>query len=200
MTEQIAYTPVHVENSADSWVVSPQRVFWLSVLSFSLYQYIWLYRNWARFRGMIWEPNIRPGWRTLGTLVPLLGLILIYQQLAELREHFQRNDAYVKPFSPFLLAVLASVAMGLSRALDHWEAVLPFFFQLNVVHNLIVIGLPALPFWIVQHSLNAFWRTQGHTPALQPRLSLLEKLALSLGLFFWGCSLLLTLGQFLPEG
>lgn len=114
--------------------------FLLSVLTFSVYEIYWFYRNWKQLKNYkILE--ISPGWRTVGLLIPIYGLYLAYTQLRDIKD-FSKTAGINKDYPPVMALFLWIAINALSK--------LPYPFMLLSM-------LSVLPLLMVQDTLNSCW-------------------------------------------
>lgn len=126
----------------------------LSLATFSLYQFYWFYRNWRHLRSYR-DVSIRPGWRTLGLFVPILGYVLAYSQLRDLRD-FSGEACDCDAYSPGWIFIIWFVLNALWRLPD------PFW----------LLALSSVwPLSIVQAVLNSYWRKEQPDLPVRTRLS-----------------------------
>jgi len=126
-----------------NWYLDIRKLAIFSILTFGLYYFYWFYRNWVQIN-IIKKEHHRPLLRTLGLLVPLLNLYLVYTQFEEIKEISVEID-YKLSFSPLLLTFVYMVLLSL------WK--LPDFDYYSYLGALSF--LPLIP---VQKGLNAYWK------------------------------------------
>jgi len=112
----------------------------LSIVTFSIYDIYWFYRNWKHLKAHK-RSEIRPGWRTAGLIVPILNLVLIYWQFSDIKDYATQVGCK-KKYSPGWLIWGYFVLKAL------WK--LPAFWWLLTFFSV-------LPLATVQETLNEYW-------------------------------------------
>ncbi|RMF25346.1 MAG: hypothetical protein D6760_01245 [Deltaproteobacteria bacterium] len=147
----------------------------LSILTLGLYEFYWFHRNWRHFSEHLGRP-LRPGWRTLGLLVPGLNIFLVYDQLRMIADAAGRAGVAVS-YSP-----------GVATAV---------FFALAFLSNLTMVWalslLTVLPLLPVQETLNRFWVGQQPDRPMRREFTGAELLAMIAGVSMVAAALLGTL-------
>jgi hypothetical protein len=146
----------------------------LSIFTLGLYEVFWFWRNWRDLRDRS-GLELSPGWCTLGLLVPVINVALVYQQLRLVRDAAKTRG--VEPtYSPF--------------------AVTAAFFALAIAGNLtlvwIVSLLNVLPLVPVQQTLNQLWRVEQPDAQLRERFAPYEMAAMVAGAAATAAALLAT--------
>jgi len=151
----------------------------LSMATLGIYELYWFYRNWKHFRDHRgWD--VSPGWRTAGLVVPVLGLVLAYYQLKDVREYLEK-DGIRETYSPgwVLFGWLALSAL--------WRLPDPFW---------LLSSFSVFPLVAVQGPLNAYWEKEQPGARIRTSLSGGQIALLVLGVAFW---VLVIVGMLLPE-
>ena len=65
--------------------ISAPRIFALSVISFGLYLFYWVYRTWEQYRQHT-GANVYPVWHALAMLVPIYGWFRFYAHCEAYRD------------------------------------------------------------------------------------------------------------------
>jgi predicted nucleic acid-binding Zn ribbon protein len=116
----------------------------LSIATCGIYEIYWFYRNWKHFK-IHKNLNISSGWRTVGLFVPILGVVLAYRQLRDIRD-FAKEAGVDKTYSPgwilFSWLILSNLSLRLPGSL--------WFLSL----------LSVWPLAVVQRVLNAYWKKE----------------------------------------
>lgn len=183
-------------------IISIDRLVFLMLITFGFYAFVWLYRNWKQFRGVIWEETMLPGLRTLGVFVPILGLILIYKQFKNINQYLQSNGMPGPYYSPGLLAFGFYLILGLHRFTERLETLdigVPIT-VLTFVYTLIILLLEIIPIMAFQNTLNVWWQQEGHPIPRQYRMDRVELSMAIFGSLLWIFSLMdLFSGLFVTE-
>ncbi len=151
----------------------------LSLVTFSLYQIYWFYRNWKQLR--LYEGwDISSGWRTVGLFVPILNIFLIYNQFQYIRD-FARVSECGRLFSPGWIT-LGWIFFNALAYLDD-----PFWF---------LAFLSVWPLGLVQSVLNSYWKKKQPGLVVKTKLSGGQIALLVIGGIFW---ILVLIGVFTPD-
>jgi hypothetical protein len=171
-----------VENETQVSNVQPiYELVVLLILTGSLYQLYWFYRNWRDFKAYK-NLDIYVGLRTLGLFIPLVNLYLIGTQFRDMRNY--EVEAGIKPFSLYGVIILWVVLSVLSVRLSFYAN--PF----TGVASLILAFCLVIPFYMVQKSLNEYWMKEQDDLPLRKGISGGEILVLIVGLILLGLELL----------
>lgn len=150
----------------------------LSILTCGLYDIYWFYRNWKHFK-VHHKLNISPTWRTVGLLIPLVGLVQTHRQLKYIR-HLAKEAGIEKSFSPRMILISLMIFNLLSLLpVPYW------FLSLFSVW----------PLTVVQRVLNSYWEKEQHGIPSRTKLSKWEIAIVMMGgiIFILG-----LIGTFLP--
>ncbi len=148
--------PLSYSNIQPYW-----KLFILNFFTLGLFSIYWFYRNWRDFKEDIgWSLN--PTWRTVGLLVPWLGIYFIYQQFRDIKELAKREGVKTH-LSPVVNAICYYSLMAI-LSLSRPSTLAQFIFSAVVV--LLIGGVLVPP----QITLNAIWSKR--QPLLSPRRSL----------------------------
>jgi hypothetical protein len=120
--------------------------------SFGLYMVLWVYRCWKFLRAEA-DADVRPFLRTLGLVVPILGLFLTYQLLRETEELTSGSTRE------------ANVVFGVV-----WSSMtLSYFATGHALVTAIASACSAAAIWAVQRRINSCYRERyGLTSARMP--------------------------------
>ncbi|MBI5778503.1 MAG: HEAT repeat domain-containing protein [Planctomycetes bacterium] len=127
--------------------ISHLVVFYLATLG--LYFIYWCYRNWKQIKTHKLYSRIRPGWRTVGLIVPIYNLILLSEQFSNIKS-MAKMAKIQKTHSPGLCIIMIIVINIL--VVNYVGTLilgtdLSFLFILNVI-----------PMILIQQTLNSYWR------------------------------------------
>ena len=151
----------------------------LSLLTLGIYEVYWFWRNWSQLRDWLGH-DISPGWRAFGLLLPVVNVVLVYDQLRLVRESALARGVAVAYSSGLTTAAFFAVALAGNLTLV-WV-----FSLLNV--------LPLVP---VQETLNRLWEREQPGAPIRARFVPREVAAIVGGAIVTGLALLETSG-FLP--
>ncbi|PKP59405.1 MAG: hypothetical protein CVT89_01320 [Candidatus Altiarchaeales archaeon HGW-Altiarchaeales-2] len=152
----------------------------LSIATFSFYEIYWFYRNWKHLKAHV-GLDISPGWRTVGLFVPLVGLVLEYDQFNDIRK-YARNAGCMADYSPGLLLSIVIICnvIALHAPDPYW-----------------LIGfLGVLPLTVVQAVLNSYWEKEQQEFKERTSFSWKQIILLIIGGLFWA---LVIISMFIPE-
>ena len=149
----------------------------LSILTLGLYELYWFWRNWRdlhRTLGM----ELQPFWRTLGLLLPIVNVVLVYDQLRMIREACSAHG------------IVPSYQPGLVTAT---------FFAMAIAGNLTMFWplslLNVVPLLQVQVALNHLWEHVQPGAAVRVRFLRQEILAMVVGLIMTAAAVFETFGS-----
>lgn len=164
-------------------VRSPERLFVLGVCSFSLYAVYWSYKNWEDIKRAD-SSDIKPFWRTVGTVIPFLGLVIMYKQFKSLYRIAESSG--IQPRHSFVLISVSYVTLMLiSHLILVWAIVsgipeLGEELELDLANFFIGI-LTLLPLLSVQETINRTWQTSAPLPVQRQSLSEAETIWVLVG-------------------
>jgi len=173
----------------------------LSILSFGIYEIYWFYRNWKHLK-VHKNLNINPGWRTVGLLVPIYGIILIYRQFKDIDELLLK--AKCKKFFYELSPGGATLSYVFFNFLSARISNLPMKYTQITPTGLLAVMIFEIVFfliavWVlvdVQKMLNEFWEKEQPHFAIRTKFTNKEIAILLIGGVFWTIFLI---GIFIPE-
>ncbi len=122
---------------------SVTKLILLSIVTFGIYHLYWFYKNW-RFIKQHDKKDISPGWRTLGSIIPIINIWLIYDQFKSVIELAKKKNIEVN-WSAGLLTFLY-IFIGVIFLFGPQE----FFIEILLIP---IITLPLIP---IQNYLNKF--------------------------------------------
>lgn len=151
----------------------------LSIFTFSLYDLHWFYRTWKQLRDQEnWD--ISPSWRLVGTFVPILNLVLIYDLFKHIRDYADAENCDGL-FSPGWMLIGWIFFNALVYLPD------PYW---------LISYLSIWPIGVIQNVLNAYWSKKQPTLAIRNNLSSRQIILLILGGIGWT---LFIMGYASPE-
>lgn len=175
------------------YLLSPTRVLVMTVLSFGLYLFYWLYLTWRQYRDHS-KTEAYPIWHALTLLVPVYGLFRVHTHIRSFRELMVSANVPTT-LSAGWSVVLVMVSSGLEwaalqvsggfGALLVEEAVAPAAARtatlLEVVSILLVAGL----LLHIQSNLNRYWDSLGGQQPSRPGIAPGEVAFILLGVLLW---------------
>jgi len=189
-------TSVSGELLTHSYAQSPWRLVLLSILTFTIYEIYWFYRNWKHLKNNK-NLDISPGWRTVGLLVPIYGIVLAYRQFSDIRD-FASQSGCETYSSPGLLAFGYMLLTGISFRISMYEWNLTDSREalgltlVSLLVDLLAIGILV----VVQRTLNAFWEKEQAELKMRSKFSGREMALIVIGGIIWFLNVVATL---LPE-
>jgi hypothetical protein len=159
----------------------PLHLALLSLATLGSYELYWFWRNW---RDLESELGVRsqPLWRTIGLLVPVLNVVLVYEQLRAIRDECTRRGIAVS-YSPSLVTAT--------------------FFAIALAGNLTLLWPLSLfnvvPLLQVQVTLNGLWARLQPGALMRTQFAPYELVALVLGCLVTAGALLATFGSLVPR-
>lgn len=178
---------------------APWRLVLLSILTFTVYEIYWFYRNWKHLK-IHKNLNISPGWRTVGLFIPIYNIFLIYRQFIDIRDLAKQAscETYSSPGGiTFGYIFLSGISFKLS--LYEWKLTAPEEL-LGITIGGLLIDLLAV--WLlvdVQKTLNAYWKKEQPILEMRTKFSGGETTLLVIGGIFWILTMLGLIGMFIPE-
>jgi len=145
----------------------------LSIATLSLYNNYWFYRNWKHLK-FHKKLNISPLKRTLGLIVPIYNIYIVYDQFYMIR-NFARDVGINKLYAPGWMGAIFCVACIASRLPD------PYY----------LLGfLSIMPLAIAQGVLNSYWKREQPGYQMKTKLYLLGEFVVVVicATLFWAAS------------
>ncbi len=175
---------------------APWRLVFLSILTFTLYEIYWFYRNWKQLKAHK-NLDISPGWRTVGLFVPIYVIVVIYRQFRDIRDFAEQEgcETYSSPgWLTFGYLFLAGISFRL--ALHSWRLTDPAEILASDLFGLLVDLLAVSLLAVVQKTLNTYWEKVQPELAMKRKFSGGETTLLVIGSIIWFLALV---GTFVPE-
>lgn len=157
---------------------------WQLILLFfctmGIYQYSWFYRNYKQ----IYSHNnveISPVPRTIGILIPLLGLFFIWNQLSGIKQFADQKEitTYKSAFwMTILFFICGSIGEGIPASMPDHAVSLKIFLWM------ILSPLMLMPFIIIQKRLNRYWKKEQANLPIRNNLRWLEIIICSICMLF----------------
>ena len=140
------------------------KIILFTIITLGTYNYYWYYRNWRNLREVS-GTDIKPGLRTLGLLVPILGWILIYNQYKDIR-----NLVYNETGNSFsaggmlalhivfnILARIVSIATTAGTVYTAFAISTSSANPYALLLTYLFTSLYLIPMAIVQKNFNIYW-------------------------------------------
>lgn len=190
-------TPQILENvERHSNAQAPWRLVLLSIISFTVYEIYWFYRNWKHLKNQK-QLEISPGWRTVGLFIPIYNIVIIYRQFRDIRGYAKQAgcETFSSPgWLTFGYIFLSGISLRLS--LYEWRLTNPREILAITVFGLLI---DLLAVWIlvgVQKTLNRFWKKEQSNLEMRSKFTGKEIALIVVGGIVWILVLIVT---FLPE-
>lgn len=140
----------------------------LSILTLSLYNFYWFYRNWENMKTHN-DKDISPILRTIGLIIPIINIFLIYGQFRDIKNYVEESG--VETFSSPGLITIGYIFFNLLSEL-------PGIFWLLAFGYL-------WPMVIVQRTLNNYWEKELPGIPTRENFSGIEIVAMIIGALIW---------------
>ena len=175
------------------YLLSPQRVLVMTVLSYGLYLFYWFYLTWRQYRDHTGSPAF-PVWHALTLLAPIYGLFRTHAHIRSFRELLtQANLPCTVSAGWSVVVVMVYSALGWAsfqvsggfQSLTAGESISSATVRtvalIDGVSILVVAGL----LLSVQGNLNRYWASLAGRQAISARVAPGEVAFALLGLLFW---------------
>ena len=158
------------------------RVIALSILSFGLYLFWWLYMTWKQLASETGEEHF-PIWHALSLFVPIYGLFRIHRHMSIIKDLAVRAglDTSLSPGIVVVLAVLSGGLDGVSINITDVGAL--------VTLGIISVALSTTIVAWAQSTLNRYWIVRRGDSLREARLGVGEAILTIFGLFGWAGTL-----------
>ena len=150
----------------------------LNILTFGIYTIYWVYKNWKYIKEY-GKKDIQPGWRTVGLIVPIYNIWLIYDQFKSIinlanKKKIETNWSAGGLTALFVILSIITIKITLRLPDDY------IFVFLYPLLTFIAI-LPLIP---IQNYLNNYWsKVQKHN--LESKFATTEIILMVLGIILW---------------
>jgi hypothetical protein len=175
---------------------APWRLVLLSILTFGIYELYWFYRNWKHLK-IHKSLDISPGWRTVGLLVPIYNIVLIYGQFRDIRDYAAETGCKIYSSAGWLtFGYIALGGISFKLSLYEWKLTEPAELLGIIIVGLVIDLLAVWLLVVVQKTLNDFWKKEQPGLGMRANFSGREIALLVIGGILWILSLI---GSFMPE-
>ncbi|MDP2984428.1 MAG: hypothetical protein Q8O92_14010 [Candidatus Latescibacter sp.] len=175
---------------------APWRLVLLSIISFTIYEIYWFYRNWKHLK-IQKRLEISPGWRTVGLCIPIYHIFIIYEQFRDIRDSAKQAgcETFSSPgWITFGFIFLSGISLRLS--LYQWKLTDPGEVLAITVLSLFIDLLAVWILVVVQKTLNRFWAKEQPDHEMRSKFSGKEIALIVVGVIVW---ILGIIGTFVPE-
>ena len=150
----------------------------LNILTLGIYHIYWTYRNWKYIKKYA-KKGIRPGWRTVGLIVPIYNIWLIYDQFRSIIELANKKKVKTSWSAGGLTALFVILAIITTRI--SWKLPEDYIF---IFLEPILTSIAILPLIPIQNYFNRYWdKVQKHN--LKSEFTTTEIILMTLGIIFW---------------
>ena len=171
--------------------ISAPRIVALSVVSFGLYLFYWVYRTWEQYRQHT-GANVYPVWHALAMLVPVYGWFRFYAHCKAYRDLMEEREvAHNLRMAPILVVLIICTAVW-SPIPTVW---LNFYLgesDISVMIDLILdvvslVGMLVATVMVcrIQANFNRYWAAVDGELANRARLGRGAMVLAALGLILW---------------
>ncbi len=171
--------------------ISAPRIFALSVVSFGLYLFYWVYRTWEQYRQHT-GANVYPVWHALAMLVPVYGWFLFYAHCKAYRDLMEeRGVVHDLRMAPILVILIICTALWspmptvwLNFYLGESDISVMIDLILNVV-SLVGMLVATAVVCRIQANFNRYWAAVDGELANRARLGRGAMVLATLGVILW---------------
>jgi hypothetical protein len=158
-------------------IVSPMRIVVMTVLTFGLYVFYWVYLTWKQYRDFTQE-EAYPLWHTLSLFVPVYSLFQLHAHVQEFKDLM--TDYEVRTTLNPGLAVVVSMLVGATSVLTFFTSELA-----TVVIYLLYIGMITGLLLHLQRNLNALWNGVSDESPRSIRVTAGQWAFIAIGILSW---------------
>ena len=171
--------------------ISAPRIFALSVISFGLYLFYWVYRTWEQYRQHT-GANVYPVWHALAMLVPIYGWFRFYAHCEAYRDLMEeRGVMHDLRLARIMVILIICTALWspiptvwLSFYLSESDISVMIDLILNVV-SLVGMLVATAVVCRIQANFNRYWAAIDGTLANRARLGRGAMVLAALGVILW---------------
>ena len=171
--------------------LSAPRIFALSVVSFGLYLFYWVYRTWEQYREHT-GANVYPVWHALAMLVPIYGWFRFYAHCKAYRDLMEeRGVPHNLRMAPILVILIIATAawspvptQWLNRYLGESAIAVMIDLILDVV-SLIGMLVATAMVCRIQANFNRYWASTDGDLANRARVGRGAMVLAALGVILW---------------
>ncbi len=165
--------------------ISPSRIVVMSVLSWSLYLFYWLYITWKHYRDHTGQ-QVYPVWHAIAAGVPIYGYFRVHAHARSFKELMTNAnvETTINPGWAVFAVVIYSVLSGVGNGLAFGAITEGVAFALFVIDILSVIIVA----WLLGHlqgNLNRYWDSVSSLAVADARIGVGEVIIAVLGLLAW---------------
>ena len=171
--------------------LSTPRIFALSVVSFGLYLFYWVYRTWEQYREHT-GANVYPVWHALAMLVPIYGWFRFYAHCKAYRDLMEeRSVPHNLRMAPILVILIIATA-GWSPVPTQWlnsylgESAIAVMIDL-ILDVVSLVGMLVATAMVcrIQANFNRYWASIDGDLANRARVGRGAMVLAALGLILW---------------
>ena len=167
--------------------ISPNRIVVMSILSWSLYLFYWMYLTWKHYRDHTREVAY-PVWHAMAVSVPIYGYFRVHAHARSFKELMTDAgvETTINPSQVVLWVVVYSLVMGgieisllFSSEISQGAAI-----SITIVVILLVVVVIAV-LQHLQNNLNSYWDSVAGSPVANARIGVGEIVIAVLGVLMW---------------
>ncbi|MCZ6615012.1 MAG: zinc ribbon domain-containing protein [Chloroflexi bacterium] len=180
----------------EGYRISPNRIVVMSILSWSLYLFYWMYLTWKHYRDHTGEVAY-PVWHAMAVAVPIYGYFRVHAHARSFKELMTDAgvETTINPGRVVLWVIVYSVLSGIENWLPYSggisQGVAFVITIIDIISVVIVIG-------ILQHlqkNLNQYWDSVAGSPVASTRIGVGEVVLAVLGVLAWADTLAMLLSS-----
>ena len=171
--------------------ISAPRIFALSVVSFGLYLFYWLYRTWEQYRQHT-GANAYPVWHALAMLVPVYGWFRFYAHCKAYRDLMEergvQHDLKMAPILVILIIATAAWSPVPTQWLNSYFGESGIAVMIDLILDVVSLGGMLVATAVVcriQGNFNRYWASIDSELANRARLGRGAMVLAALGLILW---------------
>ena len=171
--------------------ISAPRIFVLSVVSFGLYLFYWLYRTWEQYRQHT-GANVYPVWHALAMLVPVYGWFRFYAHCKAYRDLMEeRGVAHNLRMAPILVILIIATAAWSpvpTQWLNNYFGESGIAVMIDLILDVVsLVGMLVATAVVcrIQGNFNRYWASIDGELANRARLGRGAMVLAALGLILW---------------
>ena len=162
--------------------ISPNRIVVMSILSWSLYLFYWMYLTWKHYRDHTGE-EVYPVWHAMAVCVPIYGYFCVHAHARSFKE--MMTDAGVETtINPGQVVFWVVVYSGLAFI----ENQFPFSSEISqgtaLVIDILSVVIVIAVLQHLQNNLNNYWDSVAGSPVANARIGVGEVIIAVLGVLF----------------
>jgi hypothetical protein len=168
-------------------IIHPARLVTVTILSFGLYIFYWLYLTWKHYRDHTKTKNF-PFWHALTVCVPIYWWYRIHAHIRSYKE-LMTESGVNSNLNPILFVVFFQILSALGMITWRFSDKLH---SAALVIDLVSLVLTVVMLVWVQSNLNRYWKNLKDMVYVNARVGIGEVIFVLIGILAW-------IGTFLPD-